>query len=258
MIHTIRVGLLLVGIDWQGGVSYIESLVRAVSALPRNERPELYFIVGDHTVDAFEQHRSLASLFDGIFLVGQDINKAKTIIRQPFNHVESISALAQHIDFFYPVMYDGWPQICSASWIPDFQYAHLPHFFSGEELNRLLDTNKQIAEKARLIVFSSTDAANDFQKLFPESTAIRRILPFHFLPQYPRYSGDPTTIQRKHRVPDNFFICCNQFWQHKNHLCLFEAVTRLRQEGTIINVVCTGGTHDYRAKTISGRCKRLL
>ncbi len=38
----------------------------------------------------------------------------------------------------------------------------------------------------------------------------------------------------------------NQFWQHKNHLVLFEALRLLRGGGVSPFVVCTGEIHDFR------------
>jgi glycosyltransferase involved in cell wall biosynthesis len=39
----------------------------------------------------------------------------------------------------------------------------------------------------------------------------------------------------------------NQFWVHKNHLRLLEAIALLKQQGVSITAVCTGSPTDYRS-----------
>jgi glycosyltransferase involved in cell wall biosynthesis len=39
----------------------------------------------------------------------------------------------------------------------------------------------------------------------------------------------------------------NQFWIHKNHLCAFKALRRVKQHGKSLHLVCTGATCDYRS-----------
>jgi glycosyltransferase involved in cell wall biosynthesis len=258
MIQNIRVGILLVGVRWQGGVSYVESLVRAVTTLPKNEQPQLFFIVSDDSLESFKDHEAIVSLFDGIFYVGQDIDKAKNAIGDSFNNVASVPELFDIIDFFYPIMYNAWPNVCSASWVTDFQYTHLPQFSPENEMKWRTEASDKIANEARLIVFSSKDSQGDFRNLYPYSKAITRVLPFHILHHEDWHKGDPVVIQKKHNVPDEFIICCNQFWKHKNHLCLIEAISQLRSNGKDIHLVCTGGTVDYRSPDYFDEVKKTI
>ena len=51
----------------------------------------------------------------------------------------------------------------------------------------------------------------------------------------------------KFRVDRPFFIVCNQFWKHKNHLLVLEAVALLKKLTTRkFQVVFTGPLHDFR------------
>ncbi len=47
-------------------------------------------------------------------------------------------------------------------------------------------------------------------------------------------------------LPERFFVVSNQFWKHKNHLAVFEALRILRARGLRPVVVCTGQLHDFR------------
>ena len=54
---------------------------------------------------------------------------------------------------------------------------------------------------------------------------------------------------QKYEIKDDFFYIPNQFWKHKNHMMIFEAINDLKKDGIEINVVCTGYLGDYRNKT---------
>jgi hypothetical protein len=71
------------------------------------------------------------------------------------------------------------------------------------------------------VVFSSKDAENEFKKLFPDTKAIIRVLRFSASIAPELYTMNPNDIQKKYQLPNDFLICCNQFWAHKNHAISF-------------------------------------
>jgi len=260
MIKNIRVGIPIIGAQsWSGGITYIELLVKAVRHLPTDERPQMFFVITDYTVDRFDLHQSFAHLFNGIFFLGQDIEKATRIIRSPFDHLTSYQMLFEKIDFYFPVLVSALPSnMCSASWIPDFQYVHLPQFFSQEESQDRAASAKKVAEEATLVVLSSNDVKKDFQNQFPNSKAITRILSFHSLSDDECYKKDAAEVQKKYNLPDHFLICCNQFWMHKNHILLFEALSKLLKSGTKVHLVCTGATEDHRSIGYFSQIQKII
>ncbi|MBN1536756.1 MAG: glycosyltransferase [Anaerolineales bacterium] len=249
MIQNIRVGIPIIGDqNWIGGITYIELLTKAISILPKNDRPKIFLIVREGFLEALELHQSIFACMDGIIYWGQDIKKAESVIPSPFIHCKSLQRLKEEIDFFYPVTADVFPEMCSASWIPDFQHIYLPEFFSEEEHQKRDESYKKIAEESRLVVLSSKDAENEFKKLFPDTKAIIRVLRFSASIAPELYKMNPGDIQNKYHLPDEFLICCNQFWAHKNHGILFQAIAKLSSQGINIPLVCTGSINDYRSK----------
>jgi glycosyltransferase involved in cell wall biosynthesis len=256
---NLRVGIPVIGnSDWLGGVSYIESLIRAINVLPKQERPKLLLMVPEPFLDAIDLHRGILPLIDGILFFGIDVKKAEEKLRQPFIECHSIEEVSSHLDFFFPVVADVLPHMCSASWIFDFQHIYLPEFFSQADIQNRNSAFRRIADSAKLAVFSSRSAENDFRKLFPNSRVVTRVLSFHTLPPDEWYDADPAEIQKKYGLPDTFFICCNQFWVHKNHIRLFEAILVLIESGKKVHLVCTGTTGDQRAPEYFTHLRQII
>ncbi|MBP2655276.1 MAG: glycosyl transferase group 1 [Firmicutes bacterium] len=250
MIATTRVGIPLTGGKyWHGGVSYIETLVKSVTALPKSERPELYLVISDHTLPHFECYQPFLSHFDGIIMLSPNPPAGDLVDKLGKAPVwcHNFNELFAIIDFYYPVNSDVLPYPQAASWIPDFQHKALPEFFSEYEHNSREDQFQKVAAEAQLVIFNSHDAEADFKKYYPASKAVTKILPAAIYPEEDWYTADPSAIQAKYNLPPRFVLCSNQFWIHKNHLTLFRAAALIKSAGQAIHIVCTGPTDDYRA-----------
>ncbi|WP_186438467.1 glycosyltransferase family 4 protein [Cohnella terricola] len=248
MIPNIRVGIPIIGGTWwMGGVSYIELLVRAVSSLKKEVRPDLYLIVYDHNLKDLSLHETLVPLVSGIIYIGENYSEMKKYISHDVIHFRSHNKLFTFIDFYFPVNTDLLPRKNAGTWIPDFQHFYLPEFFSQSDLEWRHSRFQKLAEQSHLIIFSSEDARSDFRKFFPNSKATTEVLHFYAMPQDSWYESDPKEVREKYGIPERFIICSNQFWVHKNHKKLFEAFSKIDQTETEIALVCTGSTEDYRS-----------
>jgi len=236
---------------WLGGVSYLENLIKAIRLLPHGEQPEVLLFLDDDKLDSISLHSHILPLFDNLIYMGDCDKQLTHALNRPFVTVNSIQELYQHIDFFFTGIDPKIAGInlgmdCSATWIPDFQHVYLPEFFHPDELNIREESFGFRAEHARMVLVSSKDAEHDFQRLYPHSKAITRVLSFATFPEDAWLDGNAEEVHKKYGLPDNFLICCNQFWIHKNHLFLFDALASLKSEGIEIPLVCTGSTSDYR------------
>ena len=246
-ISNLRIGIPIIGNEgWLGGVHYIKSIVEAVNSLPPDERPRIFLIVKDQTLDCSALHQDFFPLLDGFIFFGRNIAAAKATLPSPIIHCQTLEELINALDFFYPIPADVVPGLCSASWIYDFQHIYLPEFFPREEINIRNAKFKRVADTAKLVVFSSKTAEQDFWRIFPESKAVTRVLSFRPLPSEDWFTLDPSETQQKYSLPDKFLICCNQFWIHKNHKRLFEAMVDVVRADPDLRLVCTGSTGDWR------------
>jgi glycosyltransferase involved in cell wall biosynthesis len=129
-------------------------------------------------------------------------------------------------------------------WIPDFQHMRLPEFFSESDLQKRNTTYRRLAEKATVVMLSSNAARDDFAEFAPEFADKGRVVPFPSLLAFDELTGDPVTTRTKFNLPEKFALIANQFWAHKNHALVVEALAKLKDLN--IPVVMTGLPSDHR------------
>ena len=131
-------------------------------------------------------------------------------------------------------------------WIPDFQHVHLPQFFDQRDLDRRNTTFRRLAEKATVVMLSSEAARHDFAESVPQYAGKGRVLSFPSLLAFEELTEDPAITQKKFNLPEKFALVANQFWAHKNHALVVEALSLLHRKGLVIPVVMTGLPSDHR------------
>ena len=67
----------------------------------------------------------------------------------------------------------------------------------------------------------------------------------------------PETVIREYRLPPHFFYLPNQFWKHKNHMLVIEALGLLKRQGSEVVVVATGNPLDPRHPEYFGQLTQV-
>lgn len=132
------------------------------------------------------------------------------------------------------------------NWIADFQHLHMPEMFTRREL-RLRDRYfKAFARMSKRLMISSECAKKDFESFLPDYAD--RVDVVRFVSKLPDniYSSEPWNKLQQCDIPEKFFHLPNQFWKHKNHLLVIQALKLLKERKSEIFVVCTGNISDYR------------
>jgi glycosyltransferase, family 1 len=136
--------------------------------------------------------------------------------------------------------------IKTIAWIPDFQHKYLPEFFSKAELSSRDAEFERMAECMDKVILSSETAKDDFIRYYPQYRDKAYVL--HFAPVLDFDSLNQTNkIEEQYGVDGKFFFLPNQYWKHKNHKVVLQALRILKDEGKFIRVISTGNTSDYRA-----------
>jgi glycosyltransferase involved in cell wall biosynthesis len=235
-----RVGLrLFYNPGWMGGVNYVLNWARALRSLPASERPHVTLLTAAPAAHAIAQQH--ADLGDAI---------------SPFQETASLG-----LDFVYPATQLAEAPFGApwAGWIPDWQCRHMPEMFSAREAARRMLQYRLLARHAPVCVVSSRMAEVDTAQLLPEAAAPRRVLHFPAVfadEVYQRSADRIAATQARLGAPERYLIICNQFWRHKNHLVVLEALKRVRRDD--VHVVMSGVVADERWPAYADKVRDLL
>lgn len=240
-------------VEYSGGYNYIKNLIFASYQLKDKEIQFFIFFsndVLDENLNSFRPYAtvvktSILRRYSFFWFLNKILNRLfnssfllNTILKR-----HEIDILSHNWDIIY-----GLPKVKVLSWIPDFQYLHLPEFFP--ELNLKVQNKKNISlvEKSELVILSSKDAQKDLESIIPLNLLEKsRVLQFVSQPKNEYISKKSNKNLDKILSKDYFFLP-NQFWRHKNHIVVFKAVKFLKDQGCEVNIVCTGNLKDLRTK----------
>jgi glycosyltransferase involved in cell wall biosynthesis len=248
----LRVGFASVdpGRKWIGGRYYLQHLVRAVRALPKQDQIEIVDVWWQDVLDD-DPFAEVRELLDGQVVVAPPRSLSGRLLRK----IRRLAArsrdardlfIVARVDALFPIAPCADPGIPLVFWMPDFQPWRMPHLFSHEMTEWYEQHYRENGEAAARIVVSSDDGLRDLGNYFPQFREKARVLHFCSIPTDEWWERDPDAVARQYELPEKFFLLANQFSHHKNHQVVFEAVRRLRARGVPVVVVCTGSTYGFR------------
>jgi glycosyltransferase involved in cell wall biosynthesis len=247
----IRVGFPFSATDdgWLGGLNYFRSLFGAILGM-QDRQIEPVILIGDpRTREILKQFPPIPIVESAAFamprrwpiprsigkrLLGLDIATEMVLKRH------RIAALS------HAVPLGRTSRIPVMSWIPDFQHVHLPEFFSVEEVEARNSNFAFLADQADRVLLSSCDAQRDFCALYPALARKSRVLPFVADIPEAKAATDQAKLTQRYEIGEPYFLVPNQFWAHKNHRLIIEALAILEGGGRAPLVLATGNLHDYR------------
>lgn len=236
------------GAQWTGGVTYQKNLLIALQEYaPRvkiyilSEQAETLLVQGANY--SFVRHPSNTNLFSVL------LNKfTLRLFENDYLLTQTLRSIPNgSVDLVFPGRYGAGRGVAILYWIPDFQHVHLPEMYSQAQILDLNKKFKQGIKRSTLVVLSSKNAQDDFQKFTPEFSHKARVMNFvAHIPQH-LYESDPRTVVNQYHLPEKFIYLPNQFWKHKNHIIVFEALRILKKNRKIAPfVVFTGNPIDVR------------
>ena len=154
--------------------------------------------------------------------------------------------------------YNSIPGVATLSWIADFQHLHIPEMFPKEDVSTRDNSYRIFASLATLVVVSSKNALEDFAQFAPEHADKGRVM--QFVAHVPEgiYEENAAAVMKKYDLPEKFIYIPNQFWRHKNHSAVVDALNILKRKNIKPFVVCTGNTTDYRNPTYFGELNKKI
>jgi glycosyltransferase involved in cell wall biosynthesis len=138
-------------------------------------------------------------------------------------------------------------KVPAIDWLPDFQHHHLPEYFNSSELRLRNRAFFYAARDSQAIVLSSHAAEADFYNRYPFAREKSAVLQFaSSIAQNLNKLLPRNELEQRYGIKGPYFHLPNQFWIHKNHTIVLDALSLARRDGRNIMVVCTGLTNDYR------------
>lgn len=240
---------LIGGRHWTGGYNYLLNLVRVLGQyVPRRIAPVLFFgtDVSADDLAPFADLPGVEVVRDATF----DEARRGVRLRRALLHGRDTPTLdlfrAHRIQAaFEPAIYFGWRTgIPTLAWMPDFQHRHLPHLFPrGTRVRRDLGLRAQLAS-GRRIMLSSENARADCERFYPASVGRTEVVRFAVPRPDPISTAQADAAAAAHRLPERFFYLPNQFWVHKNHALVVQALAALKSQGRPMPVIAASGHGD--------------
>jgi glycosyltransferase involved in cell wall biosynthesis len=142
-------------------------------------------------------------------------------------------------------------------WVADFQHHYLPGNFSISERNQRDAIFAKMFANCTSVIVGAKLVKEDIDKLYPHSSTSVFVVPTIASPKEV-WLMDRSQVLGQYGIRKNYFIVCNQFWKHKNHIALFEAFAKFALLNLDIDLVCTGSLEDYRHTQHIDFLKKIL
>lgn len=248
MDRRITVGFVIPGDgNWNGGINYLRNVFATIA----EDLPQLsvrLFLSPDQQNIAEE---NFAGLLESPAIVDPRVTGAGSG-RRAFTSLltgrdrafgDLVTEAGVDVMFETAKFYGRRFPVPVLSWIPDFQHRHLPHLFSRAAWwKRELGFQAQ-TRSGRVILLSSFAAQSDCIRFYPAVGDQTRVARFVAPVPLDQVIERSRTVRVDHDVPHRFFFLPNQFWEHKNHL---EVLNALKMAPGLPPVIMTGSTHDPR------------
>ena len=247
----IRVGFTVGFSDrgWLGGLYYFRNLFSAILALPQRRIDPVLLIGDSEPHDILKNFPPVTIIRNRAFGARSRWARLQWVSHHCLKRDVVIDAILRWhriavMSHSYRLGYGS--TVPSIAWIADFQHVHLPEFFSPQEIEARNRTNAATAAEADRVLLSSGDAYKDFCRLYPQWSDKARIV--SFVADMPDLGSVPDRAElvRRYGIEDSYFLVANQFWAHKNHRLIIDALQLLKAKGEAITVLATGEPHDHR------------
>ena len=247
----IRVAFTLIGgKNWTGGQNYLLNLLGVLVRYQATMIIPVLFVGDDHDVTA-SPFQAIAGL-EVVRTSCLNLARRKSALLQAMVWGKDscmVRKFKQHrIDLvFESAQFFGWRlDMPTIAWIPDFQHRGLPHLFSrGAWWKREIGFRAQVAA-GRVIMLSSDDARRACERFYPSTRGRTRTVHFAIPPGAQITYSQARATADTYNLPEAFIFMPNQFWRHKNHTLVLDALTILKQRGKHIVIAASGKQADPR------------
>lgn len=259
------------GKDWMGGIYYIRNMIFAL--LQNQElcdKIQIFLMIDRQLQEEFSDlmdYQEITVLYKNQYIFPYRMYlKVKSYY---YNRIKNIRAQKNllavvdkyNIDVIFPMcIRDDIYHPKGIMWIPDMQHIHFPDFFPGDALASRDNDYRYLAENHAKMILSSQSVKKDYELTYPQYTENVYVVPFvSAIKESIINDNRVDECQQKYHIAGKYFMVSNQYWKHKNHKVVFEAIHLIKEQyGIEIQVVSTGLMQDARNDAYIGELKGMI
>ena len=243
---------LIGGSHWTGGLNYLVNLLSAIHENPdcliepvlfagkEVSEEDLQLLLPYLTEPPRVSKVWDRSSFSYKIRLLQALFLQRDIIAEREYKKADIDVVFQHTAW-YGTRFD----VPTLTWSADFHHKYLTELFSSFNYWWREIGYRALSHAATAIMCSET-ARKDCEKFYPASEGKTEVLRFA-VRMPPENSVDTAEkVRLKYHLPDKFIYLPNQFWKHKNHYRVVQALEEIKNRDKFIVVAVTGAFKDKR------------
>lgn len=239
------------GKNWTGGHNYLLNLLQALGRHQGHIIQSVLFVAADvnEEADSFATIPGVEIVrCEALMLHHRGMQLAQALLSGRVPALESLWAQHRIDVVFEAAQFFGWrASLPAIAWIPDFQHRLLPHLFSRAAwIKRELGFRAQIVG-GRDIMLSSEDARRACEDFYPATRGRTRTVHFAVPPGELISQESARKVADSYGLPRDFIFMPNQFWQHKNHMLVLDALSILKSRGKQVVIAASGKQYDPRS-----------
>ncbi len=235
--------------SWVGGLNYLRTLISSLQAQPKPCIEPVLLLspkVPQAIRDSFPGTEKIVSPWLLPSKPRRLMRQASRLIFRVDHPLENLLRRSNISVLSHSWHFDRSADIRTIEWIPDLQHRHLPGFFSPEEVASRDRDYRRTAERCSALVVSSMASLNDLKDLYEPALVKSRVLHFVAHPSTTAGGTPLTALVAKYGIKGPYFHLPNQFWEHKNHRIVIDALEIMKSAGQEASVLCTGHTIDVK------------
>jgi glycosyltransferase involved in cell wall biosynthesis len=251
----IKVGFLLnFPLNYKGGINYFKNLFYAMHKFYPDKVEIVLFVSSDISTEYLDMFAPYATIVKTTILKRKSLPWFFSKIGGRLLKYDILTAnllakhnviVVSHSNFISPNN-----SLKTLNWIPDFQYIHYSGLWTPAQLKATEYLHANLIKKSDAIVLSSHAAFDDYKINHLDYQQKVSVLNFVSQPDQEieillKKDGEEQ-IKESYNINRAFFYMPNQFWSHKNHKIVFEAVKILKEKGFNPLVLTSGLMSDYR------------
>lgn len=248
-----RVGILFSFFreEWAGGFQFLVNLINSFNYLEEDSKKPFFYVFYNERSESWLPQITYPYKQE-VYLFNYKSNLKTTVISLIKNknlYVQDIIEEYQ-LDYLYPVNdYVGKinnPRgVKMAAWIPDFQHKFYPQYFSFTSRTLREKRFDFLLNRATDLVQSSDDVVSHLYKFYKTPNSLK-VHVLKFVSNIDGFNADFEYLKGKYKIDRPYFLVSNQFFKHKNHIVVFEAINKIKLKHPEVLIVFTGRQDDYR------------